>query len=175
MTKTYPVPGTALADILGDEAKRRAFHANIRFINKYVVLAYRIGLLPLLGVGRSLMLIVTLGRKSGKQRFFPVSHIDLDGEKLLLSGWGRDSNWYKNIAARPESVHLRVGFRRIRVKPVFVESEEEKLGILRRIIAEKPGDAERLFGWDPRTDRLQDADFSPMVEKVLFVRFLPVG
>jgi deazaflavin-dependent oxidoreductase (nitroreductase family) len=175
MIKTFPVPGTALADILGEESKRRAFHANTRFINRYVVFAYRIGLLPLLGAGGSMMLIGTVGRKTGKLRYFPVSYIDLGGEKLLISGWGEDSNWYKNIVASPENVNLQVGFQRIRVKPVFVEAAEKKLGIIRRIIEEKPGDAKRIFGWDPQTDRMQDADFSAILEKALFVRFLPMG
>jgi deazaflavin-dependent oxidoreductase (nitroreductase family) len=171
--KQFPVPGTALADILGDASKRTAFHKKIQFVNKYMVFAYRAGLLPLLGAGRSLMLLDTLGRKSKARRYFPVSYVSLEGDIYLVSAWGKDSNWYKNIVAYPDDVRLQVGFRRFMVRPECIEGPEERRKIVVAMIEKSPKDAARLFGWNPQTDRIEDSDFSLLQEKVLFVRFLP--
>jgi hypothetical protein len=44
-------------------------------------------------------------------------------------------------------------------------------GIIERLILRNPAAAQTLIGWDPERDDLHTADLSPMIEKVLIVRF----
>jgi hypothetical protein len=68
----FPRPDTSLARILNDPAYKAAFHQRLKMSNRYVVAFYRLGLLPLLGAGKSTMLLITLGRKSRRLRRFPI-------------------------------------------------------------------------------------------------------
>ncbi len=170
--RVFPRPGTVLAGVVGDSAYRKTFHRRLQASNRFVVAFYRIGLLPLLGAGKSTMLLVTRGRKSGRLRRFPVGYFRIDGNIHLLSGWGRDANWYKNLQANPGEVWLQIGFRTFPVQAQVLEDPAEIRRTIECLIIESPENARRLFGWDPQSDRLDRADFSPIVEKVLMVRFV---
>ena len=73
--------------------------------------------------------------------------------------------------AYPEDVYVQTGFRRLHVCPEVVEDRQELKGIIERLILHSPAAAQTLIGWDLKRDDLQTADFSPMIEKVLTVRF----
>jgi deazaflavin-dependent oxidoreductase (nitroreductase family) len=136
--RSFPVTGTPLADIIVDISRRNSFHRNIQLINRYVVALYRIGLLPLFGAGKTTMLLMTKGRISKQLRCFPVGYVRVGGEIYLISGWGKDSNWYKNILANPEDVRLQIGFRRFNVRAKFNELPRGKpRGIRRAAIADR--------------------------------------
>ena len=169
--RVFPVAGTPLARVIGDPAHRESFHKKLQSTNKYVVVLYRIGVLPLFGAGKTTMILTTRGRKSGQLRRFPAGYFRIAGQIHLLSGWGKDANWYKNILANPEAVWLQIGFRHFAVRANVLEDPVEIKRTIETLIAESPADAQRLFGWDPRNDRLEAADFSPMIEHVLFVKF----
>ena len=170
--RSFPIYGTPIANIIDDVSKRNAFHRNIQLINRYVVALYRLGLLPLFGAGKKTMLLMTNGRKSRKLRCFPVGYVRIGREIYLISGWGKDSNWYKNIVANPKDVSLQIGFRRFVVRAEFIEKSEEIRRIIEKLIIESPMDVCRLFGWDPKSDRIENSDFSRIINQVLFVRFI---
>jgi deazaflavin-dependent oxidoreductase (nitroreductase family) len=161
-----------LAGVIGDPAYRKSFHQRLQSSNRFVVDLYRLGLLPLLGAGKSTMLLITRGRKSHRLRRFPVGYFRISGEIYLLSGWGRDSNWYKNLCANPAEVWLQIGFRILPVQAQVVEDPSEVRRTIECLIIESPANGRRLFGWDPKSDRLDRADFSPILEKVLIVKFI---
>jgi len=167
----FPAANTDLARVIGDRAHRDAFHARLASMNRYVVALYRIGLLPLLGVGRTIMLLTTKGRKSGTPRSFPVGYFRIGGEIHLLSGWAKEANWYKNLVAAPDDVALQVGFRRFPVEACVLVDREEILATVGRLIKENPAAAHRLFGWDPLRDKWEHSDFSQVLDRVLFVKF----
>jgi deazaflavin-dependent oxidoreductase (nitroreductase family) len=168
--RAFPLEGTALANIIGTPAHRDSFHKKLHSINKYVVALYRIGLLPLFGAGKTTMLLTTRGRKSKQLRHFPVGYFRIAGQIHLLSGWGKQANWYKNMMAAPEAIWLQVGFRRFTVHAHVIEDHLEIRQTIETLVTESPEDAHRLFGWDPQHDCIEAADFSAMIEKVLFVR-----
>lgn len=170
--RVFPRPHTALARIIGDPISRAAFHQRLQLSNRFVVAFYRIGLLPLLGAGKTTMLLVTLGRKSRRIRRFPIGYWRIGGDVYVISGWGKDSNWYKNLQANPDDVSLQIGFRRFPVQAQVLKDRGEMRSTIERLIGESPASAQRLFGWDPESDQLSSADFSTLLEKVLFVRFL---
>ncbi len=169
--RVFPVAGTPLATVIGDPAHRESFHRRLQSMNKFVVAFYRMGLLPLLGVGKSTMLLTTRGRKSKQLRYFPVGYFRIAGQIHLLSGWGKETNWYKNILVNPEQVWLQVGLRRFPVRAHILQDPAEIKRTIETLVSESPSDAQRLFGWDPQHDRVEAADFSPMIDRVLFVKF----
>lgn len=171
-THVFPRPGTGLARVIGDPIYKKSFHQRLQSSNRFIVAFYRIGLLPLLGAGKTIMLLVTRGRKSHRLRRFPVGYFRIGGEIYLLSGWGRESNWYKNLCANPTEVWLQIGFRTLPVQAQVVEDPAEVRRTIECLILESPDNARSLFGWDPESDRLDQADFSPILEKVLFVKFI---
>ena len=173
--RTFPRPGTALARVIGDRVYREVFHRRLQASNRFVVFFYRIGLLPLLGAGRSTMLLITTGRKSRHRRIFPVGYFRLGGEIYQISGWGTRSNWYKNIQAHPQSLKLQIGFRTFPVRAQFIEAPADVKRVAEKLVTESPAEARRLLGWDPATDRLEGADFRPLIEHVLFVHYVPAG
>ena len=171
-TRVFPRPGTVLAGVIGDLTYRASFHQRLQSSNRFMIALYRIGLLPLLGAGKTMMLLTTRGRKTNRLRRFPVGYFRIDGTVHLLSGWGRDSNWYKNLRANPNDVSLQIGFRTFPVQAQVVEDPAELRRTIECLIIESPENARRLFGWDPKTDRLDQADFSPIIETVLMVKFI---
>lgn len=169
--RTFPVPGTMLYDLIYQPEFRQKFHARLQSANRFVVLLYKVGLLPLLGLGKQIMLLTTRGRKSHRPRDFPVGYHLIDDTVHLFSGWGKDANWYKNLMADPDEVYVRIGFRRFHARPEVVEDPQAVRHILERFIQQRPAAARSLLGWDPTRDELATADFTPLIEHMLTVRF----
>lgn len=74
------------------------------YLNRYfMVPMFRLGLGPCIGNPLSgyIMVIKTRGRKSGITRYSPVNYAILDGSVYCLAGWGRLSDWYRNLLANP--------------------------------------------------------------------------
>jgi deazaflavin-dependent oxidoreductase (nitroreductase family) len=169
--RSFPLPGTRLHDLLNKPEFRKEFHTRLKSANRLVVFLYQVGLLPLLGFGKSIMLLTTKGRTSQKRRDFPVGYYLIDGTVHLFSGWGKQANWYKNLVAYPDEVYVRIAFRRFHARPEVVEDAQELRSILDRFVRQQPGAAHSLLGWDPARDDPATADFSPMIERVLTVGF----
>lgn len=76
-----------------------------RLIYKLPLFLWRLGYGPLLSHpirGGSRMLVLTVrGRKSGLPRHTMVSHIEVEGQDYILSGWGPRSQWVRNILEDP--------------------------------------------------------------------------
>src|SRR5438105_3027655 len=91
-----------------------------------------------------LLLLHTVGAKSGQQRINPVAYVS-DGERLLIiaSKGGADSNpdWYYNLLANPiVTVELGTEKFRARATPVTEGSERDRL--YAKMVARNPGFAD---------------------------------
>jgi F420H(2)-dependent quinone reductase len=68
--------------------------------------------------GQSVLLLHTVGRKTGKTYITPTNYY-LDGDCFILvaSNWGRDNHpaWFHNLMHQPEAT-IQVGSRILRVK-----------------------------------------------------------
>jgi len=168
--RAFPTEGTNLARILFDAPYRQTFHARLKKYNPLVVVLYRIGLLPLLGVGRTVLLLTTKGRKSGKRRSTPVGYFRIGGVMHVFSAWGKSSSWYKNLLANPEEVSVQVGMRQRVVRARALEEPAKIQGTLEQFVTESPAQARYLLGWEPDRDRIDQADFSTVIQRVLIVR-----
>lgn len=74
---------------------------------------------------RCVLVITTRGRKSGLPRKTAISFMQLGERLIVFSGWGRSSNWYRNVLANPE-VEVQVGRRRMRATARLVSDPEER-------------------------------------------------
>jgi deazaflavin-dependent oxidoreductase (nitroreductase family) len=79
---------------------------------------------------RCVMLMTTIGRKSGLPRTSGVSFMPLDGRFVVFSGWGVRSDWYRNLLANPD-VTIRVGSREIEATAVPVADPERRRELMR--------------------------------------------
>jgi deazaflavin-dependent oxidoreductase (nitroreductase family) len=81
------------------EVARRGF----RYLNKGMLFLWRLGLGGALNAGPPLvgryMVLVHTGRKSGLKRCTPVNYAELDGDLYCVAGFGKMSDWYRNVCA----------------------------------------------------------------------------
>ena len=102
----------------------------IRILTTVNVWAFRIthGVLGSSLAGQSVLLLHTLGRRSGNVRLTPVNYY-LDGNNYILvaSNWGNDNNpaWYHNLIAHPE-VAVEIGAEQFKAKAVVTKGEERE-------------------------------------------------
>lgn len=89
----------------------------LRLIHWPPQVAYALGLGPLLG--RTVLLLTTTGRKSGKPRVVPLQYEEIDGSYYLGSSRGPAADWVRNIRADP-AVAVRVKRRRFRGRAEIV-------------------------------------------------------
>lgn len=85
---------------------------------------YRHGLGGLLG--SRLVVLVHRGRRTGRERrtsLEVLQHRPVGGEYRVISGWGRTSDWYRNLAVNPP-VALLVGRSRYRVTHRILPPDE---------------------------------------------------
>ena len=131
--------------------------------NKFMVGMFRLGLGPFIGNPYSgyIMVITTTGRKSGLQRRTPVNFAMDDGVVYCLSGFGRTSNWYRNLLADP-NVHVWIGNEGWSGRAEVMTDETEWLPVYRRVI-ERSGFAESAFTKRPYST-LSDEEIARLAE-----------
>jgi deazaflavin-dependent oxidoreductase (nitroreductase family) len=85
--------------------------SKMKHIQKIHRLLYAIGLGPL--IGRIVLLLTTMGRKSGLPRVTPLQYEQINGDYYLGSARGLKADWLRNIQSNP-IVEIRVGANRFR-------------------------------------------------------------
>ncbi len=76
-----------------------------RLLNKYwMVPLFRLGLGPWIvnPFTGYIMVMITIGRRSGQRRYAPVNYAILKGAVYCVSGGRTQSDWYRNLLATPE-------------------------------------------------------------------------
>lgn len=84
--------------------ERASLRRFFRQLNRlFMVPAFRLGLGPLLGspITGYIMVLKTVGAKTGKTRYTPLNYAIADGSIYCISGWGQVSHWYRNLRAHP--------------------------------------------------------------------------
>jgi deazaflavin-dependent oxidoreductase (nitroreductase family) len=90
--------------------------------------------------GRTLLLLHTIGAKSGIERVNPVAYVrDGDRYVIIASKGGAPTNphWYHNLVAHPE-VTVEVGTEKMRVR-AEVTREPERSRLYDKMVAMMPG------------------------------------
>jgi len=93
--------------------------------------------------GRTLLLLHTIGAKSGQKRINPVACIT-DGDRLVIiaskGGAPTNPDWYYNIVANP-LVTVEVGTEQFQARAA-VSAEPERTRLYNQMVAMMPGFAE---------------------------------
>ena len=87
---------------------------------------------------RCVMLLTTLGRRSGRPRTGGISFMPLDDHYVVFSGWGVTSNWYRNLRANPE-VSIKVGRKQMLATAHVVEDPERRRALMLQMQARSGG------------------------------------
>ena len=150
----YPREASVMYNLMQvDREKRKKTLGKWKYANKYFTIPlYKIGLLPLVGFGRTFLLLTTIGRKSGNKRTTPLEYHWIKGEIHIFSGREEESDWFKNLKANPDKVWLRYGFNRFKPDVQNLEDIEEKIEIIKWYVKKHPIASKKLFGWDPEND-----------------------
>ncbi len=73
--------------------------------NKFMLTMWRLGLGSWVNafpsVTGQVMVVTHIGRKSGVKRRTPVNYASVDGDIYCTAGFGKSSDWYRNIIANP--------------------------------------------------------------------------
>jgi deazaflavin-dependent oxidoreductase (nitroreductase family) len=94
-------------------------------LNVFVIRASR-GKVGTLLARQTILLLHTVGRRSGRQFVTPISYFSCDGYYFLVgSNWGRKHNaaWYYNLMAQPRTT-IEIHGRKIIVNAYPVEGPE---------------------------------------------------
>ena len=93
--------------------------------------------------GRSLLLLHTIGAKTGQQRINPVAYIT-DGDRLVIiaskGGAPTSPDWYHNILAHP-LVTVEVGTEQFQARAA-IASEPERTRLYNMMVEMMPGFSE---------------------------------
>ena len=94
--------------------------------------------------GSPLLLLTTIGAKSGQQRINPLVYLP-DGERMIIvaskGGAPTNPDWYYNIVAHPD-VTVEVGTEKFPVHATVYMSGEERDQLYNRMAAKNPQFAE---------------------------------
>ncbi len=110
-------------------------------------IAYAVGLGPVLG--RFVLLLTTIGRKSGQPRVTPLAYDRLGGTIFVASARGEHADWLRNVKANP-NVRVRVGREKFDGLATVISDPEQIADYLERQLRRNP----RAFGAILQTEGL---------------------
>ncbi len=80
----------------------RTIYHRMKALNARMAANYKRGF----GPTRIVLLLTTIGRKSGQPRVTPLQFEEVDGDYYIASARGQEADWFKNIQANP-NVHVQ--------------------------------------------------------------------
>jgi deazaflavin-dependent oxidoreductase (nitroreductase family) len=81
----------------------KTIYHRMKALNTRMAANYRRGF----GPRRVVLLLTTIGRKSGLPHVTPLQYEEVDGDYYIASARGKDADWFKNVLAHPE-VHVQI-------------------------------------------------------------------
>ena len=123
--------------------------------------AYAVGLGRL--VGRFVLLLTTVGRRSGRPRVTPLVYVERGDTILVASARGHSADWLRNIRANPR-VRVRVGRRHFDGLAEATTDGEKIADYLQSLMERNPrmfGAILRMEGLSSRPSRAELVRFGP--------------
>ena len=81
----------------------KTIYHRMKSLNARMAANYKRGI----GPTRVVLLLTTIGRKSGQPRLTPLQFEEVNGAIYIASARGREADWFKNILANP-NVHVQM-------------------------------------------------------------------
>jgi deazaflavin-dependent oxidoreductase (nitroreductase family) len=123
---------------------------------------YAVGLGPLLG--RNILLLTTVGRKSGRRRAVPLTYEESGGEFIVASARGTVADWMRNIHANRD-VEVRVGRRRFAASAEVVTDESRIADYLQRQMDRNPALFRRIIRMEGLSSEPSRRDLEALAAK----------
>jgi hypothetical protein len=145
-----------------------------KILNRYFMIPlFRFGLGAFIGnpITGYIMVMKTVGWKTGKTRYVPVNYCIIDGNVYCMAGFGTGTHWYRNLKTRPQiELILPSG-------PVIGMAEEltlsaESIHIMRQIL-KNSGVVGRLAGFNPTTT--SDKELQEKMKDYPLICIRPIG
>jgi len=144
------------------------------YLNKYfMVPMFRMGLGPLLvnPFFGYIMVLKTIGRKSGKTYFTPVNYAIHKGNVYCISGGRRTSDWFRNVLTHPE-IEIILPGGAIFAHAEEVNDSEVRVALIRQVFI-NAGFAGFFEGYNPR--KISDDQLQGKIADLPLLRFQPLG
>jgi deazaflavin-dependent oxidoreductase (nitroreductase family) len=122
------------------------------FFNRFFMSPlFRLGLGPLVGNPFTgyIMVLKTIGRKSGRIRYTPVNYALLDGNVYFIAGAGKIADWYRNIQNQPK-VELILPSGPIAGIATDITESQDSIPVIRQLL-KNAGFAGFFMGFNPFT------------------------
>ena len=138
--------------------------------NYFMLLMWRLGLGKWINlwpaVGGRIMVIAHTGRKTGLRRRTPVNYALIDGDVYCTAGFGRVSDWYRNIMANT-AVKIWLPDGCWAGEAADVSEGEMRLAIMRQVLVAS-GFAAYLAGINPR--KMSDEELEQATAEYRLIR-----
>lgn len=138
-----------------------------------MVPVFRLGLGPFLGnpLTGYIMVMKTIGRKSGKVYYVPVNYTIRQGKVYCASGGRRKSDWFRNLLANPQiEIILPSGAIFAWTEEVF--DLEERIVVVRQLF-KNAGVVGFVEGYNPW--RISDEALKEKTADIPILSFTPIG
>jgi len=134
-----------------------------KWIFKIPILQYKLGLGWM--IGRTILLLTTTGRKTGKPRHTPLEYeYDCENDRYrIAAGWGGNTDWYRNLQTNPQ-VAVQVGRRKFNAVAEFATDEEVATYMLH--VSQRHPRMDRV--WNRWSDRPVDGTFESYIYAARF-------
>ena len=142
-----------------------------RILFRLPIWLYRLGLGGLLG--KRMVLVNHVGRKSGKLRQAVLEVVDFDKQSqrvVVTVGFGPKTAWYLNLLKKPETT-IQLGWKKMEVTANQL-SPQESGELLLAFAKKNPGEA-RFVGWLGYEVDGSDEDWRAVGEDLIMMSFTP--
>jgi deazaflavin-dependent oxidoreductase (nitroreductase family) len=145
-----------------------------KFLNKFfMVPMFRLGFGPFFGnpISGYIMVLKIIGRKTGKLRYAPVNYAICNGKVYCMAGFGRISDWYRNLQANTQIEVILPGGT-ISGTAQEVSDPSERMLVIRQIL-KNGGFAGFFDGFNPY--RINEEELLKRTANMPLISIQPAG
>ena len=152
----------------------RVLRRILKFINKFfMVPLFRLGLGSFVGnpITGYIMIVKTIGWKTGRELYVPVNYAILDGNIYCMAGFGKGTHWYRNLIAQP-NIEIIIPSGPLAGVAEDASNSEEVIRVVRQLL-KNGGFAGFFAGFNPYT--ISDTELHEKTKDYPLVRIRPTG
>lgn len=152
----------------------RSLRRILKIVNRFfMVPLFRMGLGAFIGnpLTGYIMVLKTIGHRSGRERYAPVNYALHDGNIYCMAGFGKDSHWVRNLRSQPK-IEVIIPSGPLAGVADDVTSTEEYPRILRQLL-KNSGFVGFFAGFNPYA--ISDEELLEKTVEYPLIRIRPTG
>ena len=152
----------------------RVMRRILKFINMFFMIPlFRLGLGSFVGnpITGYIMVVKTIGRKTGRERYVPVNYAILGGNIYCMAGFGKGTHWYRNLLTQP-NIEIVIPSGPLAGVAEDATNSEEAIVVLRKLL-KNSGFAGFFAGFNPYT--ISDIELREKTKDFPLVLIRPTG